>query len=369
MEKTIKIAALGDISLCDNKCPLDPFNQVRNYLETFDIVFGNLETVLTNETQHVVKRTSLRSDPTNVKYLKLNENILYNIANNHIMDYFVKGFRDTINTLKKEKLEYVGINQNDGFSNEVTYNINGVKVSFIGYGICRMRSSAPRYIASINYDKIITQIKRLKNAGSEIIIISIHDGEELIQLPHPKRQKISKVLIDQGAKVVLWHHAHVPQGIETYKKGVIAYSLGNFQFGPDEHKSQKWTFFSYILEICIEGENISYSITPIEIVDKIPYFPANNKKQILQHVNYLSSILRENSHLLFYSVSSKLYLKHTSQSIYQIIRKYPSVHSLRYLSWFISLDFWIMIIAYLFIPHSQLKKKYKNLYNQVYRNR
>lgn len=37
-------------------------------------------------------------------------------------------------------------------------------------------------------------------------------------------------MIDSGADIVLGHHPHVLQGIEFYKRGVIAYSLGNFVF-------------------------------------------------------------------------------------------------------------------------------------------
>lgn len=60
MDKPIKIAALGDISLDEEIIP-DPFEHVRRYLERFDIVFGNLETVLTKEDKHLEKRTALKS--------------------------------------------------------------------------------------------------------------------------------------------------------------------------------------------------------------------------------------------------------------------------------------------------------------------
>ncbi|MBI4395745.1 MAG: CapA family protein, partial [Elusimicrobia bacterium] len=37
--------------------------------------------------------------------------------------------------------------------------------------------------------------------------------------------------VDAGADAVIGHHPHVAQGLEVYKKKVIAYSLGNFVFG------------------------------------------------------------------------------------------------------------------------------------------
>jgi len=40
--------------------------------------------------------------------------------------------------------------------------------------------------------------------------------------------RLSRWLVDQGAAVVVQHHPHVGQGIERYRDGLIAYSLGNF---------------------------------------------------------------------------------------------------------------------------------------------
>jgi len=37
-------------------------------------------------------------------------------------------------------------------------------------------------------------------------------------------------MIDAGARLILGHHSHTFQPIERYKNGLIAYSLGNFQF-------------------------------------------------------------------------------------------------------------------------------------------
>ncbi len=41
--------------------------------------------------------------------------------------------------------------------------------------------------------------------------------------------------IDAGASVVLGTHAHLIQGIERYKDGIICYGLGNFNFSEFEY--------------------------------------------------------------------------------------------------------------------------------------
>lgn len=44
---------------------------------------------------------------------------------------------------------------------------------------------------------------------------------------------MAKLAIENGADLIIGHHPHVTQGIEEYKEGWIAYSLGNFIFDQD----------------------------------------------------------------------------------------------------------------------------------------
>ena len=50
-------------------------------------------------------------------------------------------------------------------------------------------------------------------------------------------RRLAHLAVREGADCVVGHHPHVIQGIEKYKKGIIAYSLGNFAFGSYSEKS------------------------------------------------------------------------------------------------------------------------------------
>jgi poly-gamma-glutamate synthesis protein (capsule biosynthesis protein) len=52
-------------------------------------------------------------------------------------------------------------------------------------------------------------------------------------LPSVEERALAHRLVDAGAVAVLGHGPHTMQGVETYRRGVIAYSLGNFAFGCD----------------------------------------------------------------------------------------------------------------------------------------
>ena len=95
--------------------------------------------------------------------------------------------------------------------------------------------------------------------------MSLHWGIEKAFYPSPKQVALAHKLIDSGATIILGHHPHVIQGIENYKSGLIAYSLGNFQFAFDpkecSNENNKRTNQSFILKVRINKQEIeSYDI-------------------------------------------------------------------------------------------------------------
>ena len=78
--------------------------------------------------------------------------------------------------------------------------------------------------------RVEADVAREKGPGT-IVIVSFHWGVEGFYATHPDQQSLGRATIDAGADLVLGHHPHVLQGIETYKGRHIVYSLGNFVFG------------------------------------------------------------------------------------------------------------------------------------------
>jgi poly-gamma-glutamate synthesis protein (capsule biosynthesis protein) len=71
---------------------------------------------------------------------------------------------------------------------------------------------------------------RRSQAQADYVMVALHTGIEFACYPEPFLVRLARRLIDAGAAVVLGHHPHVPQGIERYGRGLIAYSLGDFLF-------------------------------------------------------------------------------------------------------------------------------------------
>lgn len=53
----------------------------------------------------------------------------------------------------------------------------------------------------------------------------------MLNYPKDYQKNYAKQCIDAGASLVIGHHPHVLQGLQVYRGGLIAYSLGNFAFG------------------------------------------------------------------------------------------------------------------------------------------
>jgi len=58
----------------------------------------------------------------------------------------------------------------------------------------------------------------------------VHWGKEYAPQPSKQQVRVGRAMIEAGADVVLGHHPHVAQPIESYRGGLICYSLGNAIF-------------------------------------------------------------------------------------------------------------------------------------------
>jgi poly-gamma-glutamate synthesis protein (capsule biosynthesis protein) len=80
-------------------------------------------------------------------------------------------------------------------------------------------------------EDILATITKAREAA-DIVVVSVHSHEPGNRDDEPAAfvQRFAKLAIDRGASVVVGHGPHRLRGIETYKGGVIFYSLGNFAF-------------------------------------------------------------------------------------------------------------------------------------------
>lgn len=334
----LKLIAVGDIVLQggDNK---DPFEKIKDPLRRKDILFGNLETVLSEGKSCVEKSVSLFSSPKKVKYLKDVRFDVLNIANNHILDLGSGGFHSTLSRLRENKLNFIGGSDNPKLKFYIQEE-GGIRLGFSGYSDAASYSLPEKsvWVNEINENNIIKDIKSLKQK-CDFVIISLHWGIENAVYPSPEQIRLARKLIDSGADVILGHHPHIVQGIEKYKNRLIAYSLGNFQFDPRISLSKY--DFSIILEVIFSKNTIKhFNVTPISINKGIPAL-VTDKKLKNEILNFIINISQPiiSGHITsrwWFEQIATTYLKNNIKSFLVRIKKYGFKHFLLLIIWIIS---------------------------------
>jgi len=178
---------------------------------------------------------TLRGDPSWAAVLRENKFGLVSLANNHIMDYGEEGLYDTLDSLNKAGVKHTGAgrNQDEAFAPAVL-SIGGRNITFIARSSVVVSSKA--YAGKLNpgaalFDEkeVVCSIKECKRSA-DVVVLMLHWGLEQYRFPSPRQRGLAQRLIDAGADILIGHHPHVVQGVEKYREGLIAYSLGNFLF-------------------------------------------------------------------------------------------------------------------------------------------
>ena len=114
----IKLSAVGDILLNSNHFDsldgkfTDLLKEISSEFESRDIIFGNLETPLTSAGKPIPDKCCLRSKPESIAALEeVGFNIL-SLANNHMFDFGIQGFEETIQILDTKKIKRFGAGLN-----------------------------------------------------------------------------------------------------------------------------------------------------------------------------------------------------------------------------------------------------------------
>ncbi|MEH2222656.1 CapA family protein [Nostoc sp.] len=277
---TITIKAVGDIIPGTNfpNYRLPRFRDrllpksVRTHLQGADILFGNFESSLTNYpyTAKDISRGQVfafRSPPAYAQLFAEAGFNVFNMANNHAMDFGPVGFKDTM-----KNLQAVGI-ATLGHKNQILYlEANNIPVAMIGFSPYEMYNS----IHNLGAAKAL--VAKAKNKAN-IVVVSMHAGAEGTGALHVKNQTeffygenrgnaiaFARNMIDAGADLVLGHGPHVPRAMEIYKGKIIAYSLGNF-LGYRTLSTNAQTGDSMILEVKLNsaGDLVSSKILPVRM--------------------------------------------------------------------------------------------------------
>jgi len=126
---------------------------------------------------------------------------------------------------------------------------------------------------------------------ADAVIYQCHVGTEFNPLPAPRVSEGFHRLIEAGASLVIGHHPHVPMGIEEYRNGLIAYSLGNFLFDFRDHPTPARVHEGYLLGVDLRGADIiGAQIYPYRAVNghHLQWLHGESARDLLAHLERIS---------------------------------------------------------------------------------
>ena len=270
----VTVLIVGDVYV---QCP-EPeaiFSSVAGYLREKDILFGNLEGLVTDvgKPTEAKRSTKQRSDENMLTAYTSSGFDVVSLANNHGVDYGWEGLERCIELLDRAGIAHAGGGRNiEEARRPAIVERKGKKVAFLAYSSV----FAPAYAAGPEQGGMATvrvstafepHARHLEVPGSPPIIHTIADPKEAGAMMEDVRRakkdadavivswhwgvspasggagqvvdyqvEMAHAAIDAGADLIAGHHPHMPGAIEVYNGKVIFYSLGNFAYTRVKHE-------------------------------------------------------------------------------------------------------------------------------------
>ena len=272
----IVINVVGDVH-GERAINRNALSSLTKFFQYGDLNIFNLETAVTRHDQKEEKAYNFRTNFAFLTTLKSVGFNVANVANNHSYDFGQTGFVDTLDSLRKAGISYIGggMTSASAYQGQV-FTIKGLRIGVLGFAKVNggALSIAGKEKAGVTngYDAKATSkaIQEIK-AVSDIVIILAHWGEEGSPCPRGTEISSAKRWLSLGADIIVGGHTHTIQPITFENNKLVAYSMGNFIF----YSSALQNRSTGILTIRISPEKkISYIFKPFLInnLTKVPEF-------------------------------------------------------------------------------------------------
>ena len=227
-----------------------------------EIVLANLEGPICEDGLKPIEKVGIH---LHTAPLELTGRWAFSLANNHLMDFRAEGLYQTVAYLKQRNIPFAGAGDNEMQARRPMWIVEGGKQIAV-ISCCERQFGAADIKhpgVAVMGDWVPDLIRDVKKREADFVIVSCHRGSELSKFVSPRLVEIYHSYIEAGADVVHGHHAHVPQGWETYDGKPIFYGLGNFIVDAGNWQGDPNYLWSLIARMKFEGSKIAWTVEPI----------------------------------------------------------------------------------------------------------
>jgi poly-gamma-glutamate capsule biosynthesis protein CapA/YwtB (metallophosphatase superfamily) len=279
------------------------FNDILSIIQEADFSITNLELPLIDEGTPIKKTgPNIKAPTDSINALKFAGFSLVTLANNHIMDYGLKGLSSTIKKCIEAGIDYTGAGTSLDEAKQIKYKvIKGLQIAFINVSENEWSTTSGNEAGANPLDEVgnYYQIKEAKLSASFVILI-VHGGHENYGLPSPRMKKLYRYFINLGVDVVIGHHTHCFSGHEIYSGKLIVYSLGNFLFDNHNYRNNTSWNIGCAITLIITGNRLDFKLHPFHQCNEnvgIQLFNSDELKLFKQEAEAKTNIIQSDEML------------------------------------------------------------------------
>ncbi|MGB3259328.1 CapA family protein [Paenisporosarcina sp.] len=213
------------------------FEKVKPMIESADIAVANQETMI-GGTELGLSSYPLFNSPYEIgdalKYAGID---IVTIANNHTLDKGEKAILNAIEYWDHIGMPYTGAFKSAEDRNTIrTVTKNDITFSFLSYSYGTNGLPVPEgkpYLINLIDLPLIEQDVKAAKTVSDVVVVSMHWGNEYEKTPNDTQIKLANELSQMGVDIIIGHHPHVLQPVDWIERPdgtrtFVMYSLGNF---------------------------------------------------------------------------------------------------------------------------------------------
>jgi poly-gamma-glutamate synthesis protein (capsule biosynthesis protein) len=246
--------------------------------QSHDLAFYNQETIIGGKNLGLSNYPMFNSpDEIGLDMLASGFNIV-NLATNHTMDKGVKGATYSANFWEKQDAYITGSYTSEEKRNNIEIKEkNGITYAVLGYTYGTNGLPVPNgyeYLVNVwsvygdnsyeEYKETVKQdIKRIRDKV-DVLIVSMHWGNEYTHVPTWYEKDAAQFLSEQGVDLIIGTHPHVIQPIEYVNNTLVIYSLGNFISSQNEENTRVGLMVSLDINKHVENNETTISINNVK---------------------------------------------------------------------------------------------------------
>ena len=240
----------------------DMISLVKPMIENYDLKYYNQETIIGGKNLGVSHYPRFNSpDEIGDNMVDLGFNLV-SLANNHALDKDEVGILYSNEYWKGKNVITAGTYSSSEMRDDIkVYEQNGIKYAFLAYTTSTNGLNVPAgkdYLINVYSDEQAKEdIDKIKDKV-DVIIVSMHWGDEYGFEPTKSEKEIAQYLSSLGVNLIIGSHPHVIQPVGYVNDTLVIYSLGNFLSGQRPMGIDKTIGLLVGMDIVVKDDKVTF---------------------------------------------------------------------------------------------------------------